>query len=187
MSLSTFLFSFIGLSAFLKPVHFFSAIDKPVVTEGIYKLSSSKISSPASVSDTGFLPATNFKFPSTGKLSHNKIRAVPTFQNISLYWKPLDGSSTREALVRYRIKGTVNWAQAQSLWFDDRTADSIGNNTARSKEYRGSIVNLRSGTVYEIEVFLKGVNQVARATIATMNENFPIAKTVMLPASSGST
>ena len=185
MPLLTFLFSFIGLLSSFKPIHSFVAMGKPVVTTAFYKSLSS--TSPIPLSDTGFLPETNFKFPAAGKLSPGKITAVPTFQNISLYWKPSEGATNREALVRYRIKGTANWAQAQSLWFDDRIPDSIGNNTARSKEYRGSIVNLRSGTVYEIEVFLKGVNQVARTTIATMNENFPIAKTVMLPASSGTT
>src|SRR4051812_22305375 len=125
-------------------------------------------------------------FVQSHKLLSDTIRAVPTFQNISLYWKPADGSSTREALVRYRIKGTDKWLQAQSLWFDDRVADSIGGNTERSKEYRGSIVNLHSGTVYEIEVSLSSVNKIARTTVATMNENFPISKTVMLPVSSGS-
>jgi hypothetical protein len=120
-------------------------------------------------------------------LPGDTIRAVPTFQNISLYWKPTDGSSTREALVRYRIKGTNKWSQAQSLWFDDRVADSIGGNKERSKEYRGSIVNLHSGTSYEIEVSLSGTKHVATTTLSTMNENFPIAKTVMLPASSGNT
>src|SRR5207253_629335 len=39
----------------------------------------------------------------------------------------------------------------------------------------------------EIEVFLAGVNEVARTTVTTMNEKFPIAKTVMLPASANST
>ena len=129
----------------------------------------------------------NNNFPAAATLPGDTIRAVPTFQNISLYWKPNDGSSTREALVHYRIKGTNKWQQAQSLWFDDRIPDSIGGNTERSKEYRGSIVNLHSGTVYEIEVSLSGINKVAKTTIATMNENFPIAKTVMLPPSSGNT
>ena len=75
--------------------------------------------------DIDFLADSNYQFPATGTLSSDKITTVSTFENISLYWKPFDGASTREALVRYRIKGTVKWAQAQSLWFDDRTADSI--------------------------------------------------------------
>src|SRR5256885_2628256 len=119
--------------------------------------------------DTGFLINSNYQFPTTGTLSSDTLTTVSTFQNISLYWKPIDGASTREALVRYRIKGNSNWAQAQSLWFDDRQADSIGNNILRSKEYRGSIVNLSSGTVYEIEVFLSGVNQIARKYVTTMS------------------
>src|ERR1700730_3211493 len=169
-----FIFSFICLLPSLKEPNFsFASTNKLVVTDGIYKLSSSPVPiplynpTPTTISDTGFLPESNYQFPAAGKLSATGITTVSTFQNISVYWKTLDGSSTREALVGYRIKGTVNWAQAQSLWFDDRTADSIGNNTARSKEYRGSIVNLRSGTVYEIELFLSGVNKIARTSVAT--------------------
>src|ERR1700730_8845225 len=143
------------LLPFLKPILPFAETGKQVVE-------SSHNPGSAPGSDTGFLPDSNYQFPAVGTLSKTPITAVPTFLNISLYWKPLGGASDLEALVRYRIKGTVNWSQAQSLWFDDRIPDSIGNNIERSKEYRGSIVNLHSGTVYEIEVFLKGVNQVAR-------------------------
>ncbi len=115
------------------------------------------------------------------------LTTVSTFQNISIYWKPAEGAADREALVRYRIRGRKNWKQAQSLWFDERVADSIGNNIARSKEYRGSIVMLQPGTTYEIEVFLKGVNKVARTITSTWNENFPIRETVVLPAHANKT
>ncbi|MEP7107938.1 MAG: hypothetical protein ABI760_08145 [Ferruginibacter sp.] len=197
MRLSTFLFSFIALLPALKHSHFPAFTGTIAAKAGVFRSSSSPAPStiplplhepvPALIPDTGFLPESNYQFPAAGTLSTNIITTVPTFHNMSLYWKPSEGSSTREALVRYRVKGTVNWSQAQSLWFDDRTADSIGNNIERSKEYRGSIVNLHSGTIYEIELFLEGVNRVAATTAATMNENFPIAKTVMLPASSDST
>src|SRR4051812_34153388 len=126
----------------------------------------------------------SYQFPASGTLSKAAIRAVATFENISIYWKPESGSAEHAALVRYRIKGTKNWREAQPLWFDERIPDSIGGNTERSKEYRGSIVNLRSGTVYQVEVFLSGLNQVARTSVATMNEHFSIARTVMLPAKS---
>ena len=129
----------------------------------------------------------NYRFPAKGTVSIAPIITVPTFQNISLYWKPAEGASNREALVRYRVKGEKNWSQAQSLWFDDREADSIGGNKARSREYRGSIVMLHSGTTYEIEVFLKGVNKIARTVTSTWNEKFPILQTVALPKHSDKT
>src|SRR4051812_29562742 len=83
--------------------------------------------------DTSFLPISNFQFPAGATRSGDPIKTVSTFQSISLYWKPAEGASSREALVRYRIKGQTKWTQAQSLWFDERVADSIGNNNARSK------------------------------------------------------
>ncbi len=142
---------------------------------------------PSLLSDTTFLPDSNYQFPIAATLSSNAITTVSTFKNISLYWKPSEGSREREVLVRYRIKGTVNWSPAQPLWFDHRSPDSIGNNKYRSNEYRGSIVNLRSGTVYEIELFLTGANKIARTTTSTWNENFPIAKTIILPRISNKT
>lgn len=93
----------------------------------------------------------------------------------------------REAMVRYRIRGKKNWHQAQSLWFDEREADSIGGNNARSKEYRGSIVMLHPGTTYEIEVFLSGANKIARTIAATWSEHFPIKKTTVLSQHSNKT
>ena len=103
------LFSFVGLSSFSNRVH-------PAVVNHKFSAAST-----------------------CAKLPGDTVRAVPTFQNISLYWKPNDGSSTREALVHYRIKGTNKWQQAQSLWFDDRIPDSIGGNTERSKNIAGAL------------------------------------------------
>jgi hypothetical protein len=126
----------------------------------------------------------SYEFPSSpvGTASVG-IRTVSTFNNISLYYKPSDGSVSREALVRYRVKGTSAFSQAQSLWFDKRLPAEMGGVTERSQEYRGSIVGLNSGTTYEVEVFLTGVSLVAKATVATMSENFPIAKTVVVNSS----
>jgi lysophospholipase L1-like esterase len=128
-----------------------------------------------------------FQFPAASTLSDARVKTVSTFQNISVYWKPVEGSAESEALVRYRVSGSRTWNQAQSLWFDDRVADSIGNNQERSKEYRGSIVMLKPGTKYDIEVFLRGKNKIARATASTWKETFPVATTVNLPANSSHT
>jgi hypothetical protein len=139
------------------------------------------------ICNTSYISNSNYEFPPTGTVSTAPLTTVSTFQNISVYWKPTEGAPNREALVRHRIKGAKNWSQAQSLWFDDREADSIGGNRARSKEYRGSIVMLGSGKVYEIEVFLTGVNKIARTTASTWNENFPVTRTVVLPGHSNKT
>jgi len=129
----------------------------------------------------------SYEFPSKGSLSLAPITVVSTFQNISVYWKPEEGAEDREALVRYRTKGTKKWLQAQSLWFDKREADSIGGNVSRSREYRGSIVLLQPGTTYEIEAFLTGADKIARVTASTWKEKFPVAKTITLPEHSDKT
>jgi hypothetical protein len=177
--------SFILSSVGMNKAEVVSSVDKLHASSTLPMPTHDPIS--AAICDTDLFPNSSYQFPATGSLSGDTITTVPTFNNMSLYWKTTDGASTREVLVRYRIKRSVNWSQAQSLWFDERSADSIGNNTARSKEYRGSIVNLRSGTVYEIEVFLTGANKVARTTASTWNEKFPVAKTVVLPAVSNNT
>ena len=175
-----FIFVYIGLFLSWKETSFETITDSPGASPTINQIQSFG-------TDTGYIPKSNYSFPAAGTMSKTPLTTVSTFQNISLYWKPEEGAPDREALVRYRIKGTNNWSQAQSLWFDNRNADSIGNNTARSKEYRGSIVMLRSGTVYEIEVFLTGVNKVVRTTASTWKESFPIAKMIVLPTNSDQT
>jgi hypothetical protein len=140
----------------------------------------------SSDSKSATLPgSTNYEFPAKPiGISATPIRTVATFNNVSLYYKPVEGSVSREALVRYRIKGTTAFSQAHPLWFDKRLPAEMNGITERSQEYRGSIVGLKSGTTYEVEVFLTGVNLVAAATVTTMNENFPIAKTVIVNSSS---
>ena len=130
---------------------------------------------------------TAFEFPTTGAISDAPLKTVSTFQNISVYWKPVEGSSNNEAMMRYRVAGSGKWRQVQSLWFDEREADSIGNNKERSREYRGSIVMLHPGTTYDIEVFLKGENKIARTKASTWKQNFPVAQIVNLPSNSSKT
>ena len=99
-------------------------------------------------------------------------RAVATFHAAGLYWAPSNGSSSKTCAVRYRqINGA--WQSAMPLWFD-----------SRSSEYRGSIVNLRPNTSYEIEVSLAGSTTGQRFSAATRSETFPVQKTISLPEQS---
>ena len=91
--------------------------------------------------------------------------AIPTFQCLSVYWNPADGSTDKECRVNYRIVGSDRWSGALSLWFD-----------AHDQQYRGSIVNLRPGTTYEIQLSLHGTNTTHTFTAATWSEDFPIAE-----------
>ncbi len=94
--------------------------------------------------------------------------AVPTFECIGLYWKPGDAGGG-EAKVRFRAQGDEAWREGYPLWY----AELEG-------EYRGSLVGLRSGTTYEIELTAPSGKK-ASLTAATRSEQFPIGKTTHLP------
>src|SRR5512143_3323347 len=94
--------------------------------------------------------------------------AAPTFECIGLYWKPGDADSG-EAKVRFRAKGDDAWREGYPLWYAERDG-----------EFRGSLVGLRSGTTYEIELTAPAGKK-ASLTAATRNEAFPVGKTTHLP------
>jgi hypothetical protein len=89
-------------------------------------------------------------------------RAVPTFECIGLYWSPAGGAKDRACLVRYRAAGEVDWHDGLPLWFDERDG-----------QYRGSLVNLKPGTSYEIALALNGKFPRTALTAKTWPENFP--------------
>jgi len=69
--------------------------------------------------------------------------AVVTYQSIGLYWKPTNHTQPK-ARVRFREQGRTTWEdtdEGHELWFDSRNG-----------EYRGSLVELKAGTVYEIQL-----------------------------------
>lgn len=104
-------------------------------------------------------------------------RAVPTFQCVGLYWRASEGSATRECRVRYREAGTAEWHEALPLWFDPNDHAPA---PERSREYRGSIVGLKSGTAYEAELTLTG-GDARLVQFTTWSEQPKIARIVTLP------
>ncbi len=105
-------------------------------------------------------------------------RVVPTFHCLGIYWSPDTGAEDVGCRVNYRRVGEGEWRAAQNLWFDDRQIDG------RRAEYRGSIVNLKPGTTYEIQVWLQDEQRTEVVTTAsTWREDFPVGKTVRLPNS----
>ncbi|MBN2437366.1 MAG: right-handed parallel beta-helix repeat-containing protein [Deltaproteobacteria bacterium] len=97
--------------------------------------------------------------------------AVSTFECLSLYWTP-ETPSDGEAKVRFRAEGEQVWRQGYPVWYDDMDG-----------QFRGSLVNLRSGTTYEIELSAPS-GQKAMLTAATRSEQFPIGKTTHLQGGS---
>ena len=124
----------------------------------------------------------NAEFPAGMALSAAPLRAVATFNSIGLYWKAEHGAVQRAALVRFRESGTTTWVGGHPLWFDARPLPSV---PEHSREYRGSVVLLKPGTTYEIEACLPDPGELSRVTVKTWSEQFPVAKTVSLPARPG--
>lgn len=85
-------------------------------------------------------------------LFFRKPERYSTFHSISIYWKPEDGSIENECLVHFRAENEKYWRRGKSLWVDPNNHIEYPN---RSHEYRGSIVNLIPGTMYEILLVLK--------------------------------
>jgi hypothetical protein len=107
-----------------------------------------------------------------------RCEAVPTFESVGLYGSLPQGPPTTAAQVAYRAVGQTAWKAAQDLWYDGR---ALG---GRPAEYRGSIVELKPGTKYEVRLTLVGTPVVQCLQVTTWRETFPVARTVELPASS---
>jgi hypothetical protein len=93
--------------------------------------------------------------------------AVTTYHSIGLYWfnPPNAGGA---ATVRFKEAGTPTWRDGLELWYD-----------ARNTEYRGSLVELKPGTTYDVELTLAGSPTTLQAT--TWSEKHPIGSTVIVP------
>ncbi len=104
-----------------------------------------------------------------------EIRVVPTFECAGLYWKAPNGADDVKCEVRYREVSAAEWRTGFPLWFDGREHEWGG-------EYRGSIVHLKPGTSYEVE--LNAATETTRTVFQTWPEKFPTGKTHTLPAES---
>lgn len=118
------------------------------------------------------------------RLAPGEVRAVPTFECLGLSWNAPGGAADRVCRVRYRKAGDEAWREALPLWYDarDKVYDARDQvwHKIRGPEYRGSIVNLQPGTVYEVSLALEGTAAAATLRAATWPEAFPIARTVTL-------
>jgi hypothetical protein len=103
-----------------------------------------------------------------------KPELVTTFESIGISWAPANLGSGQQAKVHYRLQGSGTWRNAQDLWYDDRGGNYVN-------EYRGSIVNVNSGTVYEVKLTLSPNGETVTALASTWSETFPVGTTVELP------
>ncbi len=95
--------------------------------------------------------------------------AIATFESIGLYWSPGADPGAGGCSVRYRAAGAGDWKQGFPLWYDPRDA-----------QCRGSLVGLSPNTQYEVR--LQAGDKEASLLSRTWKEDFPIGKTITLPA-----
>src|SRR5690348_5082658 len=100
--------------------------------------------------------------PSLGTAS--EWDAIPTFESISLYWAPPGAAANVTAQVQFKEAGAPDssYRRGLDLWFDGRNG-----------EYRGSLVELKAATTYDIKLTLS--TGLVR-TLATASDN-PAART----------
>jgi hypothetical protein len=96
------------------------------------------------------------------------LEAVATYEAVGIYAPAPERPA--DCPVRYRKAGAAQWRAALDLWYD-----------ARSRECRGSVVNLDPGTRYEAEV-LTAKGRSASVAFATRPDRVPVARVVAVPA-----
>jgi hypothetical protein len=95
--------------------------------------------------------------------------AIATFHSLGLYWSPPQGGADNAARVEFREAGASSWQQGLAPWFDPR-----------NREYRGSLVELKPGTEYEVRLTLaNGPSETLKAR--TWSETPRIKRTVQIP------
>ena len=99
--------------------------------------------------------------------------AIPTFHCLGLYWSPPGGSADQAVQVRYRVRGVSAWQEGLSMRYLP-----IPNTDEDLTDYRGSIVDLASGTTYEIQLTLAGTATTTQFTATTWSEAFPVGAMV---------
>ena len=103
--------------------------------------------------------------------------AIPTFHCLGLYWSPPGGAADKVVQVRFRVAGAREWQDGLPMRYHpiEGTEEDL-------TDYRGSIVQLKPGTNYEVELTLAGTSTTAKLTAATWSEEFPVGETVRVPS-----
>lgn len=99
--------------------------------------------------------------------------AIPTFHCVGLYWSPPGGAADKPVLVRYRRQGAAAWKEALPMRYNPipKTEQDLA-------DYRGSIVYLKPGTAYEVQLTLAGTATATNLSVRTWSEAFPVGETV---------
>jgi hypothetical protein len=99
----------------------------------------------------------------------DEVKSIPTFECIGLEWPRADGGDSTACTVEYRASGILEWCKGFPLAWD-----------SVEKQYRGSLVQLKSGTEYEVRLTLS-TGATASVRRWTWNDAFPVGSIVTLP------
>jgi hypothetical protein len=102
----------------------------------------------------------------------SKPAAVSTFHCLSLYWSPEGGAKEKKVLIKFREQGSADWHEGLPMRYNPVDTPEC------KADYRGSLVNLKPGTSYEVELTLEGTAARETLTAATWSEQFPVASTI---------
>ncbi len=91
--------------------------------------------------------------------------AVPAFESLGLYYNRV--SELRSCRVWYRAAAAEEWREGHALVYDPR-----------EKQFRGSLVNLKPDTAYQIRI--EHGSEKVELEARTRSDRFPIGKTTLL-------
>ena len=100
--------------------------------------------------------------------------SVSTFHCLSNYWSPEGGAADRKVLVKFREAGSAvgPWREGLPMRYNPVKAPEC------KGDYRGSVVNLKPGTAYDVALTLEGTDTRTLLKATTWKEEFPVASTV---------
>jgi hypothetical protein len=110
----------------------------------------------------------------TATTSKVQATCIPTFHCLSVYWSPEGGEAGKKVLVKFRETSETAWREGLPMRYNPvKTPECKG-------DYRGSLVNLKPNTTYEIALTLDGTTTKTTLKGTTWNEKFPVASTVKI-------
>jgi hypothetical protein len=98
--------------------------------------------------------------------------AVPTFHCLGVYWSPEQGGAHKKVSIQYRESGQLTWRDGLPMRYNPVETPEC------KADYRGSIVNLNPGTLYEVALQLEGTEIRTVFKAATWSERFQVASVV---------